>query len=160
MRIWVLYYVHIFQNSPILQLYVLFGHLWIVQWCTLFAFPWVNVTVRLDTASPVALWGTSLFCGVSHAPVCLVCLPAWLHVQHCAYCLWYKMLLQLVPIWMIKKWINWCTYMSFDIKFWFLRCTQIIRINKDMQLILYSPGIWVIHSEGRYITDIRMQTTK
>ena len=25
---------------------------------------------------------------------------------------------------------------------------------------LYSPGIWVIHSEGRYITDIRMQTTK
>ena len=37
---------------------------------------------------------------------------------------------------------------------------EIERINKDMQLILYSPGIWVIHSEGRYITDIRMQTTK
>ena len=37
---------------------------------------------------------------------------------------------------------------------------EIKRINKDMQLILYSPGIWVIHSEGRYITDIRMQTTK
>ena len=37
---------------------------------------------------------------------------------------------------------------------------RIIRINKDMQLILYSPGIWVIHSEGRYITEIRMQTTK
>ena len=36
---------------------------------------------------------------------------------------------------------------------------RIERINKDMQLILYSPGIWVTHTEGRYIADNRMQQT-
>ena len=28
---------------------------------------------------------------------------------------------------------------------------KIERINKDMQLILYSPDIWMLHTEGRYI---------
>ena len=39
----------------------------------------------------------------------------------------------------------------------YLSVDRLERINKDMQLILYSPGICVLLSEGRYITDIRMQ---
>ena len=34
---------------------------------------------------------------------------------------------------------------------------RIERINKDMQLILYSPEYLGQHTEGRYIADIPMQ---
>jgi len=37
---------------------------------------------------------------------------------------------------------------------------EIERINKDMQLILYSPEYLGQHTEGRYIADIRLQTNK
>ena len=37
---------------------------------------------------------------------------------------------------------------------------KIERINKDMQLILYSPEYLGQHTEGRYIADIRLQTNK
>ena len=54
-----------------------------------------------------------------------------------------------------KKWVQWCNKYLHE-NSWFLQCASLVlakrikRINKDMKLILYSPGIWVIHIRRTY----------